>query len=421
MAIVLGAIADDFTGATDLCNTLVREGMRTVQVIGVPNADTDPGDAEAAVVALKSRTAASDLAIDQSLAAYDWLVAQGAEQIIEKYCSTFDSTPQGNIGPVTDALMERADAKIVVVCPAVPEAGRTVYQGHLFVWGDLLSDSSMKNHPLTPMRDSSLVRLMERQSKGSAGVVPLQTVRQGSEAIRAALSALAAAGHRYAVTDAIEAKDLRAIGSAVSGYPIVSGGSGIALGLPENLGNAGRIGLAEPASPPSACGRMLVLAGSCSTVTRAQITRASSLWPAKKLDIDSLAEGQDAVSEYSAWAMAQPEDQPVLIYGSADPEEVAANQARYGRTRTGEMIEAALGELAKSLSIGGFRNIIVAGGETSGAVVSALGVKALRIGSQIAPGVPWTETIGDPPIALVLKSGNFGGETFFEDAFGMLT
>lgn len=421
MAIVLGAVADDFTGATDLCNTLVREGMRTVQMIGVPNADTDPGDAEAAVVALKSRTAASDLAIEQSLAAYDWLVAQGAQQVIEKYCSTFDSTPQGNIGPVTDALMERTDAKIAVVCPAVPETGRTVYQGHLFVRGELLSDSSMKNHPLTPMRDSSLVRLMERQSKGSAGVVPLQTVRRGSEAIRASLSALAAAGHRYAVTDAIEAEDLRAIGAAVPDHPIVSGGSGVALGLPGNLRNAGRLGLAEPISLPEGHGRMLVLAGSCSTATRAQIARAASLWPAKKLDIDALAEGKDVVGEHSVWAMAQPEEQPVLIYGSADPEEVAANQARYGMARAGEMVEAALGELAKSLSIGGFRNIIVAGGETSGAVVSALGVKALRIGSQIAPGVPWTESIGDPPIALALKSGNFGGETFFEDAFGMLT
>ena len=421
MAIVLGAIADDFTGATDLCNTLVQEGMRTVQVIGVPNANTDPGDAEAVVVALKSRTAPADQAIEQSLDAYDWLIAQGAEQVIEKYCSTFDSTPQGNIGPVTDALMERADAKIVVVCPAVPEAGRTVYQGHLFVWGDLLSESSMKNHPLTPMRDASLVRLMERQSKGSAGVIPLQVVRQGPEAVRADLSVLADAGHRYAVVDVIEPSDLRVIAAAVRDHPIVSGGSGLALGLPESLGNAARLGLAETVSPPAARGRKLVLAGSCSPATRAQIMRAKSLWPTRKLDVDALAEGQDVVSEFSSWATAQPADQPVLIYGSAELEEVAAIQVRYGMARAGELVEAALGELAKTLSIDGFRTFIVAGGETSGAVVSALGIEALRIGPEIAPGVPWTESIGDAPIALALKSGNFGGETFFEDAFGLLS
>lgn len=420
MAIVLGAIADDFTGATDLCNTLVQEGMRTVQVIGAPNANTDPGDAEAVVVALKSRTAPADLAIEQSLTAYDWLIAQGAEQVIEKYCSTFDSTPQGNIGPITDALMDRTDAKIVVVCPAVPAAGRTVYQGHLFVWGDLLSDSSMKEHPLTPMRDASVVRLMERQSRGSAGVVQLQVVRKGPEAVRAAFSALADAGHRYAVMDAIEPSDLRVIGAAVRDHLIVSGGSGVALGLPGNLGKAGRLGLVEPVSPPAAHGRKLVLAGSCSPATRAQIMRAASLWPARRLDVDALAKGQDVVSDCSAWAMAQPADQPVLIYGSAEPEEVAAIQARYGAARAGELVEAALGELAKSFSIDGFRTVIVAGGETSGAVVSALGVETLRIGPEIAPGVPWTESIGDTPIALVLKSGNFGGETFFEDAFGLL-
>ena len=420
MGIVLGAIADDFTGATDLCNTLVREGMRTVQLIGVPDSDPDLGDADAAVVALKSRTAPSDLAVEQSLAAYDWLVAQGAGQVIEKYCSTFDSTPQGNIGPITDALLDHADAKIVVVCPAVPEAGRTVYQGHLFVWGDLLSDSSMKDHPLAPMRDSSVVRLMEQQSKGSAGVVPLQTVRQGPEAIRSALSALYDTNHRYAVIDAIESEDLRTIGVAVRDHPIVSGGSGIALGLPENLRHAGRLGLADPISPPTARGRMLILAGSCSTATRTQITRAAGLWSTKRLDVDALAEGKDVVSKYSAWAMAQPADQPVLIYASADPEEVAATQVRYGVAHAGEMIETALGRLARTLSIKGFRSVVVAGGETSGAVVTALGIKALRIGPQIAPGVPWTESIGDQPIALALKSGNFGDVTFFEDAFGML-
>ena len=420
MPIILGAIADDFTGATDLCNTLVKAGVRTVQVIGVPEAGTDFGGAEAVVVALKSRTAPKDQAVAQSCAAYDWLVAGGARQVIEKYCSTFDSTPQGNIGPITDALMERAGAEIAVVCPAFPEAGRTIYQGHLFVWGDLLSESSMKDHPLTPMRDASLVRQMEAQSKGKAGVVPLQVVREGPEAIRKAIAALAGSGHNYAVTDAILPEDLQVIGAALSDHPIVTGGSGIALGLPENLRKAGVLGQAEAPTLPPPRGRKLVLAGSCSTATRAQIARAAQFWPTRKLEVDAVAAGVDVVTEFASWAKAQPADAPVVIYGSADPEEVAATQARYGKAEAGEMVECVLGGLAEALVGAGFQSLIVAGGETSGAVVSALGIKALRIGPEIAPGVPWTETLGPPGIALALKSGNFGGETFFEEAFGML-
>lgn len=419
MAIALGAIADDFTGATDLCNTLVKEGMRTVQVIGVPDNSTDIGDAEAIVVALKSRTAPREQAVAQSLAAYDWLIGQGTRQVVEKYCSTFDSTVQGNIGPITDALMDRAGAKIAVVCPAFPEAGRTIYQGHLFVWDDLLSDSSMKDHPLTPMRDASLVRLMEAQSNGRAGVVPLHIVRQGTEAIRSAIATLESRGHRYAVTDAIEPDDLRTIGAAIADHPVVTGGSGIALGLPGNLRDTGSRGQTGPTAPELQ-GRALVLAGSCSAATRAQIARAEIIWPTRKLNVDAIASGQDVVADYAAWAMAQTSVAPVLVYGSANPEEVAATQARYGAAHAGEMVEAALGGLAKTLSGQGFRTILVAGGETSGAVVSALGIKALRIGPEIASGVPWTETTGAPRIALALKSGNFGGETFFEDAFGML-
>lgn len=421
MGILLGAIADDFTGATDLCNTLVREGMRAVQVIGVPDPATTTGEADAVVVALKSRMAPAPEAVTQSLAAHDWLVARGAQQVIEKYCSTFDSTPRGNIGPVTDALMDRAGAAIAVICPAVPENGRTVCQGHLFVGADLLSDSTMKDHPLTPMTDSSLVRLIEAQARGRAGVVPLATVRAGAAAIRAAIDALADRGIRYAVTDAIDDGDLRAIGRAVADHRLVTGGSGVALGLPGNFRDAGRLKPASPPAPPRTRGRSVVLAGSCSAATRAQLRHVDGRWPARRIDAAALEAGPEIAAQLADWAAAQPGDRPVVIYSSADPDEVRATQATCGREAAGKRIEAILGALAVDLTRRGFGNLIVAGGESSGAVVSALGVAALDIGPEIAPGVPWTVTLGPTPVALALKSGNFGGETFFEDAFGMLT
>ncbi|WP_146346912.1 3-oxo-tetronate kinase [Falsiphaeobacter marinintestinus] len=421
MTLLVGAIADDFTGATDLCNTLVKEGMRTVQVIGVPDDTTDIGDADAVVVALKSRTAPVDLAVSQSVAAHDWLTAHGAAQVVEKYCSTFDSTADGNIGPITDALMERSGAQIAVICPAFPENLRTIYQGHLFVGADLLSDSSMKDHPLTPMRDASLVRLTEAQSKGKAGVVPLQVIRQGPAAIRDAIASLQTQGFSYAVTDAIDPEDLRAIGAAIASHPLVTGGSGIATGLPDNFRATGQLGKAHNPRLPTPTGRKLVLAGSCSQATRQQIARVQDTWPTRKLDIDALATGTDIAAELADWALNTPADTPVLIYSSSDPAEVTDLQAKYGREAIGEKVEQTLGRIATQLVANGFDTLVVAGGETSGAVVSALSVRALRIGPEIAPGVPWTETLGGPPVALALKSGNFGGETFFEDAFGMLT
>ncbi len=420
MSIALGAIADDFTGATDLCNTLVKEGMSAVQVIGVPDGSIDLGGADAVVVALKSRTAPADEAVSMSLAAHDWLKANGAGRIIEKYCSTFDSTASGNIGPITDALLDRSGAAAAVICPAFPENGRTVYQGHLFVHGDPLSESSMKDHPLTPMRDSSLVRLMEAQSRGRAAVVPLETIRLGSEAIRAAIATLIGEGASHIVTDATERSDLVAVASAIPDDMLITGGSGIALGLPESLRKSGRIGWSPAPRPPRVEGRKLILAGSCSTATLGQIARAGSRWPTRRLRLDDIAAGDAAIADLADWADGQPADQPVLIHASAGPDEVRAAQRRYGVQGAGAMVERALGALAATLADAGHRKMIVAGGETSGALVSALGVRALRIGPEFAPGVPWTGTVGGTPMALALKSGNFGSETFFEDAFGML-
>lgn len=420
MALVLAAIADDFTGATDLANTWVKEGVRVTQIIGVPGPETDPGEAEAIVVALKSRTAPVADAVTQSLAALEWLRARGARQIVFKYCSTFDSTPKGNIGPVTDALLTVLDGPCAPVCPAFPANGRTVYQGHLFVWDKLLSESTMKDHPLTPMRDASLLRLIEAQGAGKAGLVPHEIVRQGPEAIRAALDSLTAQGCRYPVIDALTDDDLRRIGRAAADLPLITGGSGIGMGLPENLRRAGALGTGAPASLPASRGRALVLAGSCSAATRGQIAAVSGVWPTRKLSADALAQGPEETRAAIEWARAQDAAAPVLIYASADPDEVVRTQAKFGTHAAGAMFEDAFAAISRALVKDGFARIVVAGGETSGAVTSALGVTSLRIGPEIAPGVPWTETNGARPLALALKSGNFGSESFFAEAFAML-
>jgi uncharacterized protein YgbK (DUF1537 family) len=420
MPVLLGAVADDFTGATDLANILVSRGMHTVQTIGMPAGDIELGDAEAVVVALKSRTAPVEEAVSLSLAAAAWLRAKGARQLFWKYCSTFDSTPRGNIGPVADALLELSGGGLALVCPAFPANGRTVYQGHLFVGDRLLSESSMKDHPLTPMRDSDLRRLMAAQSRHKVGLVPWPVVQRGPETIAAAFEALRAAGHAYAVVDAIADENLLSVGTAAASHALVTGGSAVAMGLPENFRRQGLLGPPVPPELPTCRGRAVVLAGSCSMATRGQIAAFTRTHPALKLDADRLAAGEPVVAEALEWAARQPTEEPILIYSSADPDEVRAIQERHGRERTGALIEDALSALARALVERGARRLIVAGGETSGAVVSALGVKALRIGPEIDPGVPWTETLGEPHLALALKSGNFGSEVFFLKAFGML-
>lgn len=416
MTLMLGAVADDFTGATDLANTLVSEGMSVVQTVGVPDRDAIVRSASAVVIALKSRTAPAEEAVAQSLDAVRWLRANGARQIMFKYCSTFDSTARGNIGPVADALLNELAAAFAIVCPAFPANGRTVYMGSLFVGEMPLAESSMKDHPLTPMRDSNLVRLMEAQSRHRAGLVPLAVVRQGPNAIRSRIEALKQQGVRYGVADALSDDDLRAVGAAAADHALVTGGSGVALGLPASFGPPG--GETKP-EMPNLPGRRLVLAGSCSAATRGQIEHAGSLWPARKVNIGRLAEGADEVDDLVGWAVGRSPDRPVVIYGSADPQEVRLTQERYGVERAGTLMENALAQIAVCLRARSFDQIVVAGGETSGAITQALGVRMLRIGPQIAPGVPWTWTLGEERLALALKSGNFGDRTFFEDAFAM--
>ena len=420
MAVLLGAIADDFTGATDLANTLVGQGMHAVQVIGVPGSPVDLGDAEAVVVALKSRTTPVADAVADSLAALAWLREQGAEQIFFKYCSTFDSTAEGNIGPVADALLDALDDDFALVCPAFPANDRSVYMGHLFVGGLLLEESSMKDHPLTPMRDSQLVRLMSAQSKKRVGLLPYPAVSAGVEATHVAIAGLRDEGVGYGIADALTDEDLLILGAAAADHRLITGGSGLALGLPGNFRRRGLLGEPRPADLPDASGPALVLAGSCSQATRGQVAYAREHWPNLKLDVDRLAAGEPVAAEAIAWARTQAPATPLLVYASADPEEVTAIQARHGRDRAGLLVEEAFGTIAQQLVEAGWRRLVVAGGETSGAVVSALGVRALRIGPEIDPGVPWTETLDDPHLALALKSGNFGARDFFVKALGML-
>lgn len=420
MSVLLGAIADDFTGATDLANTLVKEGMRVVQAIGVPGDDFDVGGVDAVVVALKSRTNPAGEAVEHSLAALTWLRARGMRQAFFKYCSTFDSTDEGNIGPVADALLEALGGAFTIACPAFPTNGRSVYKGHLFVGDLLLSESSMKDHPLTPMGDANLVRVMGRQTPHRVGLVSHETVARGSDSTRAAFDSLRAAGIRHGIVDAIDDTDLRIIGEAAAELALVTGGSGIALGLPDNFRRQGLLASGTRPALPTARGRAAVLAGSCSVATRGQLAHVSGKWPTFTIDPMRLAEGVDVAAEALEWVLDQRSDCPVVVYSSADPEVVGEAQAKLGREEAGAMVEGAMAAVARGMVADGVDRLVVAGGETSGAVVSALGVEALRIGPEIDPGVPWCEAVQEQPLALALKSGNFGGEDFFETAFGML-
>jgi 3-dehydrotetronate 4-kinase len=410
----LGCIADDLTGATDVALMLQNAGMRTIQTIGVP-AGIAPEDADAVVVALKSRTAPAAEAVAQSVAALGWLRAHGAQQVMFKYCSTFDSTDAGNIGPVADALLDAMGASFTVACPAFPTNKRTVYLGHLFVGDQLLSESPMKDHPLTPMRDANLARVLGRQTKRKVGLVALPTVRQGAAAMREQFEKLKASGYGYAIVDAVADEDLLALGAACAELALLTGGSGIAMGLPANFG----IRKGADAVIPSVGGYAAVLSGSCSAQSNAQVGHWLKARPAFRIDPLRLADGVDLAAEALAWAAPQLAAGPVLVYATAERDAVREAQARIGAHRAGDIIERCLAQIAQGLVALGVRRLVVAGGETSGAVVNALGVRALRIGPQIDPGVPWTQSVGEPRLALALKSGNFGAVDFFGKALDM--
>ena len=421
--ITLGVIADDFTGATDVASMLVRAGMRTVQLIGVPAPGQAAPDADAIVVALKTRTVPAQEAVDQSLAALRWLQRAGMRQCYFKYCSTFDSTPAGNIGPVTEALMNALGATFTLACPAFPENGRTIFRGHLFVGDELLSDSGMRNHPLTPMRDANLVRVLQAQCRERrVGLIRHDTVAQGAAAVQARVDALRGDGISVAIADAIDNDALRALASACADWPLVTAGSGLALGLPAAYEQRGWI------RPDAAAARLdpldgdktrsAVLSGSCSQATLAQVkTWQDTGRPAFAIDPRALARGDAVADAAIAWASERSAREPVLVYASAAPDALRSVQAELGAAHAGELVERCLAQIAHALVERGVQRLVVAGGETSGAVVNALGVTQLRIGAPICPGVPWTQAEGRP-LQLALKSGNFGGPAFFAEALG---
>jgi uncharacterized protein YgbK (DUF1537 family) len=417
--ILLGCIADDFTGATDLANNLVRAGMRAVQTIGVPAGALDVA-ADAVVVALKSRTIAPADAVAQSLDALRWLQAQGAKQIYFKYCSTFDSTAQGNIGPVTEALMDALGADFTIATPAFPDNQRTVFKGHLFVGDVLLSDSGMRNHPLTPMTDPNLVRVLQAQCRRKVGLIDYKTVAAGERAISARIAQLRAEGVGIAVVDALANEDLLRLGPALKDLPLVTAGSGVAIALPANFGIQAS---ARASDLPPALGKQAVLSGSCSAATHRQVQAfIAAGCPAMNIDPLRIAAGHDVAAEALTWAAPLLAKGPVLLYSTAQPEVVKSTQAQLGVDAAGALVERTLAAIARGLVDAGVGQLVLAGGETSGACVQALGVAQMRIGPQIDPGVPWCwgRDGAGRPLHLTLKSGNFGADDFFGKAFTML-
>ena len=421
MATALGCIADDFTGATDLAGLLVRGGARTTLRLGVPDGPAD-GGAPVEVVALKIRSIPPKEAVGQARRAFKWLRALGTKRIYWKYCSTFDSTNKGNIGPVADLLMGMLHIDQTVHCPAFPENGRTVYMGNLFVGDQPLAESPMKDHPLTPMRDSDLTRLLAPQVTGRVGLVARPMVSQGAQAIQAELARLKAAGAAHVVADAIDDADLAAIAAACRDMDLLCGGSALAAPLPGLLAQDGLIDADAAALPPTPAlaPGAIVLSGSCSAATRGQVA-AYIASGAPQLKLSPLDLAERGAGEAVAWLQSQDLGAAPMLHATAAPEEVAAAQKALGVERASALVEDALGELARAARHMGCARFVVAGGETSGAVAQALGAARLEVGAEIAPGVPWCfSESGGNPVALALKSGNFGSESFFADALGAL-
>jgi uncharacterized protein YgbK (DUF1537 family) len=419
--LVLGCIADDFTGATDLANNLVRAGMRVVQAIGVPEGPLD-ADVDAVVVALKSRTIAPAEAIAQSLDALRWLQAQGAKQIYFKYCSTFDSTAQGNIGPVTEALMDALQCDFTIATPAFPDNKRTVFKGYLFAGDVLLNESGMQNHPLTPMTDPNLVRVLQAQCKRKVGLIDYTVVARGATAIDERIAQLKAEGVTIAIVDAVSNDDLLRMGPALAKMPLLTAGSGVAIGLPANFGLAPS---SQASALPKAGGKTAVVSGSCSLATNRQvldfIQRGGA---AMAVDPLRIAAGVDVAAEALAWAAPLIDKGPVLVYSTAEAGAVKSVQGRLGVEEAGAMVERTIAAIARGVVERGVHQLVVAGGETSGACVQALGIAQMQIGPQIDPGVPWCHARSDAApeagVHIALKSGNFGSDDFFTKAFTVL-
>ncbi|UFS74416.1 four-carbon acid sugar kinase family protein [Tardiphaga sp. 37S4] len=425
MTLALGCIADDYTGASDLANTLTRCGLRTVQTIGIPADDLQLPDVDAVVVSLKSRSIAASRAVEKSRAAEKWMRSRGADHVLFKICSTFDSTDAGNIGPVMDALRLDSGDNIVLVTPAFPETGRTVYQGNLFVGSVPLNESPLKDHPLNPMHDSNLVRVLARQSATNIGLVDLGVVACGADVVRTHLDGLSENGFGAAIIDAVFASDLETIGAVALGHRVSVGASGMGLGLARALVASGRVkaNAATSIKDTPVGGAAACLAGSCSQATLQQIARAEQVMPVLHLDPEQVMAGGAEVQRALGWAKERLGKGPVLIASSSTPDQVTALQKRHGRDAAGHAIEQAMADLAEGLVRAGVQRLVVAGGETSGAVVDRLGIPGFLVGAEIAAGVPVLRAVGaaERQMLLALKSGNFGGPAFFEDALGLMT
>jgi len=424
VTLALGCIADDYTGASDLANTLTRQGLRTVQTIGVPSDDLALPEVDAVVVSLKSRSIEAGEAVARSRDAEKWLRGRGAGHVLFKICSTFDSTDAGNIGPVMDALRADCGEAIVLVTPAFPETGRTVYQGNLFVGPVPLNESPLKDHPLNPMHDANLVRVLARQSRTKVGLVNLATLTRGVDAVRVRLAELAGQGIGAAIIDAVFDADLETIGAVAAEHRLSVGASGIGLGLARALVKSDKVrpAAADATSGAAVGGPAACLAGSCSQATLQQIANAERVMPVLRLDTDRLIAAKDETRRAIAWAGERTGSGPVLIASSATPEDVAALQSRHGRSTAGHAIEQAMADIAEALVGAGVRRLVVAGGETSGAVVDRLRIPGFLVGEEIAAGVPVLRAVGaeNGEMLLALKSGNFGGPQFFSDALTLM-
>jgi uncharacterized protein YgbK (DUF1537 family) len=416
---LLGCIADDYTGGTDLANNLAKTGFRTIQVLGLPKANIDLASVDAIVIALKSRTAPVNLAVEQSAAALSYLIRAGCQQFYFKYCSTFDSTAKGNIGPVIDFLLFRLGEDFTVVCPAFPDTGRTIYRGHLFVNDALLNESGMQHHPITPMRDANIVRVLSSQTASRVCLLRFDQVKAGAEVLRKQLTKLRSEGCRMAVVDILENRDLDLLAQAVKELRLLTGGSGLASFLGQNFSRTHPVAIPIQSSP----GSQAILAGSCSRATLQQLSKVETIYPCWNLAVDELMTDFSGTLRLALlWTERHlSEGQPIVLYTSAPAEDMRAAQETFGVEQTGATCEAALADIGRELVNRGVTQMVVAGGETSGAVLNALGVAMLEIGPEIVAGVPWTSAqIGKKRVALALKSGNFGGDDFFVRAWQVL-
>jgi uncharacterized protein YgbK (DUF1537 family) len=417
---LLGCIADDLTGATDLAGMLVSNGMRTVVILGVPDFES-VADADAVVVALKSRSVAAKMAVTKSVLALRWLRRAGCRQFYFKYCSTFDSTPKGNIGPVAEALMKELNTSFTIACPAFPANRRTVYNGYLFVNRCLLEESGMRLHPLNPMTDSNLVRLLQAQCSGKVALIDHSVVNDGAQSIARAAAEARTGGASFAVIDAISESNLRDIAVACQDLPLCTGASGLAMGMAESYKRSGLLHSSDDAQLlPHVSGFSAILAGSCSETTQRQVAEAEKRFPTLRLDATAAALDRKLAAKSAEWACFRISEGPVLIAATTDPARVKEAQDKLGIERAGRLVERLLADIARRLIKRGSRRLIVAGGETSGAVLRALSIRSLRVGPEIDPGVHWAVSEGKVQLAFALKSGNFGSVDFFSKAWSFL-